>query len=171
MASTSDFAPPTQTSQLGTASSAAHPPPSLNDYPEGYPYDQEILLSYNSSNDTLANTPGNTYSLQGTTPNEMSGAHQNDFTSVGSTNHTDQGLNHWNYDSLWDADNASLQPFGDMMIESQDVDMSMLGLDMMPWFEPTHDFTGLFDTGGQPSPADPNVTATVGGAQSSPQAS
>ncbi|SMR47356.1 unnamed protein product [Zymoseptoria tritici ST99CH_3D1] len=30
---------------------------------------------------------------------------------------------------------------GDMMIESQDVDMSMLGLDMMPWFDsfPTHD--------------------------------
>ena len=42
---------------------------------------------------------------------------------------------------------------GDMMIESQDVDMSMLGLDMMPWFDsyPTHDMMGLFDpnaTGG-----------------------
>jgi hypothetical protein len=33
---------------------------------------------------------------------------------------------------------------GDMMIESQDVDMSMLGLDMMPWFDsfPTHDPMG-----------------------------
>ena len=40
-----------------------------------------------------------------------------------------------------------MQPFGDMMIESQDVDMSMLGLDMMPWFDsyPTHDLAGLFD--------------------------
>ncbi|KAK3623065.1 hypothetical protein LTR56_021818 [Elasticomyces elasticus] len=35
-----------------------------------------------------------------------------------------------------------MQDFGDMMIESQDVDMSMLGLDVsMPWFDafPTHD--------------------------------
>lgn len=43
-----------------------------------------------------------------------------------------------------------MQPFGDMMIESQDVDMSMLGLEMMPWFEswPTHEgLGGLFDQG------------------------
>lgn len=35
---------------------------------------------------------------------------------------------------------------GDMMIESQDVDMSMLGLDMMPWFDsyPTHDLIGSY---------------------------
>jgi hypothetical protein len=41
---------------------------------------------------------------------------------------------------------------GDMMIESQDVDMSMLGLDMMPWFDlfPTHGMMGgdyAFDQG------------------------
>lgn len=38
----------------------------------------------------------------------------------------------------------------DMMIESQDVDMSMLGLDMMPWFDsyPTHDMMGFFDASG-----------------------
>lgn len=43
-----------------------------------------------------------------------------------------------------------MQPFGDMMIESQDVDMSMLGLDMMPWFDAPYgsgpDMMGLFDT-------------------------
>lgn len=35
---------------------------------------------------------------------------------------------------------------GDMMIESQDVDMSMLGLDMMPWFDsyPTHDLISSY---------------------------
>lgn len=46
----------------------------------------------------------------------------------------------WNYAHLWNPLDFSpnpngLQPFGDMMIESQDVDMSMLGLDMMPWFD------------------------------------
>lgn len=43
-----------------------------------------------------------------------------------------------------------MQPFGDMMIEAQDVDMSMLGLDMMPWFDAPYgsssDMMGLFDT-------------------------
>jgi hypothetical protein len=45
---------------------------------------------------------------------------------------------------------SDMQPFGDMMIESQDVDMSMLGLDMMPWFDAPYgsgpDMMGLFDT-------------------------
>ena len=40
-------------------------------------------------------------------------------------------------------------PFGDMMIESQDVDMSMLGLEMMPWFESWTTGEGLWvDPGG-----------------------
>ena len=41
--------------------------------------------------------------------------------------------------------------FGDVMIESQDVDMSMLGLEMMPWFDsyPPHDLNmSLFGPGG-----------------------
>ncbi|CAK3805288.1 related to C6 transcription factor [Lecanosticta acicola] len=49
---------------------------------------------------------------------------------------------------------------GDMMIEQQDVDMSMLGLEMMPWFVdsyPTQDMMGMFDPNGQ----------TGGGAQGS----
>ncbi|KAK1808106.1 hypothetical protein LTR12_017549 [Friedmanniomyces endolithicus] len=48
--------------------------------------------------------------------------------------------------------NGHMQNFGDMMIESQDVDMSMLGLDMnMPWFDafPTPDMvSSFFDAGG-----------------------
>ncbi|WPH03540.1 Hypothetical protein R9X50_00642000 [Acrodontium crateriforme] len=35
--------------------------------------------------------------------------------------------------------------FRDMMIESQDVDMSMLGLDMMPWFD-SYSAMAIFDT-------------------------
>ena len=45
---------------------------------------------------------------------------------------------------------SDIQPFSDMTIESQDVDMSMLGLDMMPWFDAPYgsgpDMMGLFDT-------------------------
>lgn len=50
---------------------------------------------------------------------------------------------------------------GDMMIESQDVDMSMLGLDMMPWFDsyPTHDLISSY-------PYDP-THHTSGGAEGS----
>lgn len=43
------------------------------------------------------------------------------------------------------SDNSA--PFGDMLIESQDVDMSMLGLDMLPWLDPPPgDMMPLFDT-------------------------
>ena len=49
---------------------------------------------------------------------------------------------------------GSMQNFGDMLIESQDVDMSMLGLDMnMPWFDafpPMHEGVGMyFGAGGE----------------------
>lgn len=38
--------------------------------------------------------------------------------------------------------------FGDIMIESQDVDMSMLGLDMLSWLDPPpNEMMGMFDTG------------------------
>jgi hypothetical protein len=54
-----------------------------------------------------------------------------------------------------------MQPFGDMMIESQDVDMSMLGLDMMPWFDAPYgsgsEMMGLFDPNVN---GDANVGAT-----------
>jgi len=68
--------------------------------------------------------------------------HQTSFNNLASAN--------WNYGNLWNpwdlsdagAGGQVLQPFGDMMIESQDVDMSCLGLDTMPWF----DNWGLFDS-------------------------
>ena len=59
--------------------------------------------------------------------------HQNSFNQMANAN--------WNYANMWNPLDFSqgqngMQPlFGDMMIESQDVDMSMLGLDMMPWFD------------------------------------
>lgn len=50
-------------------------------------------------------------------------------------------------------DQANMQDFGDMMIESQDVDMSMLGLDMhMPWFNAYPDMGSYLDGAGQAAP-------------------
>ncbi|KAF2202840.1 hypothetical protein GQ43DRAFT_297123 [Delitschia confertaspora ATCC 74209] len=45
---------------------------------------------------------------------------------------------------------TSQVPFGDMMIESQDIDMSALGDDMVPWLESylPHDMFGYFDSSG-----------------------
>jgi hypothetical protein len=41
-------------------------------------------------------------------------------------------------------------PFGDMMIESQDIDMSTFGDEMMPWLEYLpHDMFGYLDGGGE----------------------
>ena len=37
--------------------------------------------------------------------------------------------------TFWHENSSAMQSFGDMMIESQDVEMSMLGLDTMPWFD------------------------------------
>lgn len=46
---------------------------------------------------------------------------------------------------------TTMPDFGDMMIESQDVDMSMLGLGMMPWFDsyPAPEMMSMFDPSGQ----------------------
>ena len=65
--------------------------------------------------------------------------------------HQNGGFNNvnWNYANLWNpADFSPSQPFGDMMIESQDVDMSMLGLDMMPWFDNFSDGEMMFGQAG-----------------------
>jgi hypothetical protein len=41
---------------------------------------------------------------------------------------------------------VSEESFGDFLIESQDVDMSLLGLDMLPWFDaPSGDLMPVFD--------------------------
>lgn len=186
MASGSDFAPQTSPPQnLGTASTA---------YPQSsqttYQANGGAVGNVGSSNDLLVdlNSPYRTTSHQGdnsndpfalhstTSHNSLNGthSHQHDFSNTSvdpsqSNNTASHDFSNWNYSSFWDADNPSIQPFGDMMIESQDVDMSMLGLEMMPWFEPSQDFSGWgFDTGGQPSPADGSgANATTGGAQQS----
>lgn len=44
-------------------------------------------------------------------------------------------------------DSSAQVPFGDMMIESQDIDMSALGDDMMPWLEYLpHEMLNYYDT-------------------------
>lgn len=44
--------------------------------------------------------------------------------------------------------NQGEDSFGDFLIESQDVDMSLLGLDMLPWFDaPGGDLMPVFDNG------------------------
>ena len=90
-----------------------------------------------ASNDTMTSTPHHDFTPTGGAPSHglASGA-----PDIG-------GFNAWNYPNLWNPNN-NLQTFGDMMIESQDVDTSMLGLDMMPWFDsylPQHDLAGFFD--------------------------
>ncbi|TKA64469.1 hypothetical protein B0A55_11205 [Friedmanniomyces simplex] len=58
--------------------------------------------------------------------------------------------------------NGHMQNFGDMMIQSQDVDMSMLGLDMnMPWFDafPTPDMVSSFFDAGANGDAQGGATA------------
>ncbi|KAK4545370.1 hypothetical protein LTR36_003550 [Oleoguttula mirabilis] len=52
------------------------------------------------------------------------------------------------------------QNLGDMMIESQDVDMSMLGLHSMPWFNSysSYDTFSMFDPGGAGSDAQGGAT-------------
>lgn len=63
---------------------------------------------------------------------------------------------------------TNMQNFGDMMIESQDVDMSMLGLDMMPWFDsyPTHEMIDMF--GGAASGGDTHGGASLQSGQQQP---
>lgn len=71
-------------------------------------------------------------------------------TDANTSSFSNGALATWNYPDHLNTNNGSLQPFGNMMIESHDVDMSMLGLDMMPWFGsyPIHEMSSLFDSGG-----------------------
>lgn len=96
--------------------------------------DADLLLNlhspYNSNNTGSSPAfPQQPPRAQNFTTNDP---HQNSFNHLAGAN--------WNYANLWNPLDFSqgpngMQPFGDMMIESQDVDMSMLGLDMMPWFD------------------------------------
>jgi hypothetical protein len=67
---------------------------------------------------------------------------------------------------------SHIQNFDNMMIESQDVDMSVLGLDAMPWFGfdayPAHEMMTMFDPGGGTG-ATAGAEQTVGDHQSTPQ--
>jgi hypothetical protein len=46
----------------------------------------------------------------------------------------------------FDGSSTGEESFGDFLIESQDVDMSLLGLDMLPWFDaPSGDLMPVFD--------------------------
>lgn len=79
------------------------------------------------------------------------------FSRPGSSHDGQDTLSAWNYDSLWQSEHNAAQPFGDMMIESQDIDMNMLGLDMMPWFDAAHEYSEFFDSGNHQSPLTPGT--------------
>ena len=178
---------------LRAASSNAHQPPALTGYPTNgsavSSHDAaDLLLNLDSPYQTSTNashptgstgTPGGPFNLHQpptTATNDMNNTPHNGFTSDAGVANIDSsvgsGFASWNYPNLWNPNNPAMQHFGDMMIESQDVDMSMLGLDMMPWFDsyPTHDMAGLFDPGGGgPADADPSSAGAGAGAQVIPQ--
>jgi hypothetical protein len=137
-----------------------------NYQPNNHPpttHDVFAHLHPTTSNDTMASTPHHAF----TPAAGAAGQH---------TGHDPAAFNSWNYPNLWNPNN-NMQAFGDMMIESQDVDMSVLGLDMMPWFDsylPPHDLTGFFDPnqhGGheQTHGAGPGVNGHGSGHQGTPQ--
>lgn len=93
--------------------------------------DADLLLNlhspYNTSSSQAGSSPAFPHAFTNTSDPQSSS-----FNDLAGAN--------WNYANLWNpldfSQNASaMQPFGDLMIESQDVDMNMLGLDMMPWFD------------------------------------
>lgn len=168
MASSSGFAPAAQRAQQQHLANSSNPqPPTLASYSTNgttgsNDNSADPFLGLNSPYPNANNTPNahdNTFALQ---PNDMNGTQHPDFATVGPGS---DGFSDWNYNALWNTD-TSIPSFGDMMIESQDIDMSALGLDMMPWFETMQDFSGFFNTGAQPSPADPN--GVTPGAQNTP---
>ncbi|KAH0370420.1 hypothetical protein KCU65_g2466, partial [Aureobasidium melanogenum] len=75
-----------------------------------------------------------------TSPIQQHQAHQDNTNSL----HVpafNQAHNLQNFDSA-----NTEESFGDFLIESQDVDMSLLGLDMLPWFDaPSGDLMPVFD--------------------------
>ena len=180
MTSTSDYDHSTHSiaypRHLRTTSSTSQPAPPLTSYPTNGSaisnHDAtDLLMSLSSPYQTNSNTShhdtagaaSNVFAhLHPTNSNDMSTPPHTGFASSAAPNNnhiatTDAAFNAWSYPNLWNPNStSSLQPFGDMMIESQDVDMSMLGLDMMPWFDsyPSHDYSGLFD---------PNASAGGGG--------
>lgn len=149
---------------MRTTSTTSQPRPNITSYPTNdgsvisNPDSSDIMMSmnpnYQASNHAPANhTPDVFAHLHPTRSNDtMTSTPHHAFTPAGGTpghnaGHDAANFSAWNYPNLWNPNN-NMQTFGDMMIESQDVDMSMLGLDMMPWFDsylPPQDLTGFFD--------------------------
>jgi hypothetical protein len=72
----------------------------------------------------------------------------NTFSSLHS-HHDPSHLSTFNHQQTFDGNSNNTgqeESFGDFLIESQDVDMSLLGLDMLPWFDaPSGDLMPVFD--------------------------
>lgn len=142
---------------LRAGSSSAQQRPSLTSYPTqgsgiSNQNSTDLLLglnaAYHRNSHGSARPATNAFgdhNQHSSTSADMGTAFSNTSGSAG------QAFQAWNYANLWNPNNGSaMQPFGDMMIESHDVDMSVLGLDMLPWFDsyPTHDMNGYFDPSG-----------------------
>lgn len=165
---------------LRTASSTSQQPAALTSYPSNASAD--MLMGLNSPYQTNSN-PSHDNAPNPDPFAHLHPANTNDaFTSTGAPNNSGRvtstdgfnGFNAWTYPNLWNPNGGSsaMQSFGDMMIESQDVDMSMLGLDMMPWFDsyPSHDLNDLFDPGNATDPHGAGVPSTAtNGAQGTPR--
>ena len=148
---------------MRTTSAPSQPRPNLTSYPTN-----ESVISNHDSGDMLmglnANYQNNSHASAGTTSHgpdpfahlhpttsndTMTGTPHHAFTHAGGTpgqNDTNM-FNSFNYPNLWSAN--AMQSFSDMIVESQDVDASMLGLDYMPWlfadYGPPHDLASFYD--------------------------
>jgi hypothetical protein len=110
-----------QTNNHQTAGTTSHAP------------DPFAHLHPTTSNDTMTSTPHHGFTPADGTPGQQPTTDTNNFNS-------------WAYPNLWDPN--SMHPFADMIVESQDVDTSVLGLEYMPWFDSSylpHDMTGFFN--------------------------
>lgn len=105
--------------------------------------DAELLLGLNSPYQSGPSNTNTSHSTPGLGPNFTPDA--SSFRAASLNPNTTGNVGDFN-NPYGNQDPLDMN-FSDMMIESQDVDMSMLGLDMMPWFNsyPTHEFGGMFD--------------------------
>ncbi len=143
--------------QMQPAQSNPHHPSSLNSYgPDGSAISDhdniELLMQMNppaQANGIAHLDHSASADFTPSNPHDLS--NQQNFTPAGPTTTASYGrIAGWMAPpTFWHGSSSEMHPFSDMMIESQDVDMNMLGLDMMPWFDsyPTHDLGGLFQPG------------------------
>lgn len=114
-------------------SSVLHPP---NPYDPSLVSDADLLLNLHSPYPANSpHLPPNGSTLQPSHQQQTSGA-QHLFSQVSLDGLPPRGQS------------QAVMPFGDMMIESQDIDVSALGVDMMPWLEYLpHEMLGFYETG------------------------